>query len=149
MSSRKDSSVIEMRPDAVWQEMSSDKDAALVDVRTPPEWAFVGIPDLSALGRQAILAEWQRFPTMEFNHEFAENIDYALAGSNPSSVYFICRSGQRSRAAAVHYKEFSEARSRAVRCVNVSEGFEGVLDEFGHRSQIDGWKRRGLPWRQS
>lgn len=149
MSSGKNSSVIEMRPDAVWQEMSSDKDAALVDVRTPPEWAFVGIPDLSALGRKAILAEWQRYPTMEFNADFAENIDHALAGSNPSSVYFICRSGQRSRAAALHYMEVSEARSRTVRCVNVSEGFEGVLDEFGHRSQTNGWKCRGLPWRQS
>ena len=144
-----DSSVIEMRPDAVWQEMSSDKDAALVDVRTRPEWAFVGIPDLSALGRKAIRAEWQKYPTMEFNAEFAEDLDRALAGSNPSNIYFICRSGQRSRAAALHYKDVSEACGRTVRCVNVSEGFEGVLDEFGHRGRTNGWKRRGLPWRQS
>ena len=149
MSSGKDSSVIEMPPDAVWQEMSANKDTALVDVRTRPEWAFVGIPDLSALGRKAILAEWQKYPTMELNSEFAEDIDLALAGSNPTSVYFICRSGQRSRAAALHYKQVSEARRRTVRCVNVSEGFEGVLDESGHRSQTNGWKRRGLPWRQS
>lgn len=141
--------MVEMRPDAVWQEISSDSDAVLVDVRTRPEWAFVGFPDLSALGRKAILTEWQKYPTMEFNAEFAEDLDLALKGSNPSSVYFICRSGQRSRAAARHFKEVSEARGRPVRCVNVSEGFEGVLDEFGHRSQIDGWKRRGLPWRQS
>ena len=148
MSGGEDSGVIEMRPDAVWQEMSSDKDAALVDVRTRPEWAFVGIPDLSALGRTAIRAEWQKYPTMEFNAEFAGDLDRALAGSSPSSIYFICRSGQRSRAAALHYKDVSEARGRPVRCVNVSEGFEGVLDEFGHRSRTDGWKRRGLPWRQ-
>jgi rhodanese-related sulfurtransferase len=31
---------------------------------------------------------------------------------------------------------------------NVDEGFEGDKDEHNHRSQVNGWKFHGLPWRQ-
>ena len=38
-------------------EALSDGDAALVDVRTRAEWAFVGLPDLSPVGAQPVLVE--------------------------------------------------------------------------------------------
>jgi hypothetical protein len=34
-------------------------------------------------------------------------------------------------------------------CFNVLEGFEGDLDKAsGHRNELNGWKKRGLPWTQ-
>ena len=37
----------------------------------------------------------------------------------------------------------------ATHCTNVAEGFEGDLDSEGRRGRVNGWKVRGLPWRQS
>ena len=34
-----------------WEALERDPSAVLIDVRTPPEWASVGLPDLSILGR--------------------------------------------------------------------------------------------------
>jgi hypothetical protein len=36
-----------------------------------------------------------------------------------------------------------------VNCINVTEGFEGDLDAEGHRGNLNGWRARGLAWRQS
>ena len=47
-----------------WKRLRGDPKAVLVDVRTRAEWAFVGVPDLSKLGRNVLLIEWQRFPTI-------------------------------------------------------------------------------------
>ena len=58
-------------------------------------------------------------------------------------MLIICRSGQRSRQAAVALT----ARGYS-RCYNVSDGFEGGHDEERHRGTREGWKRAGLPWRQ-
>ena len=33
-------------------------------------------------------------------------------------------------------------------CFNCSEGFEGVHDNFGHRSKVNGWKFHNLSWKQ-
>jgi tRNA dimethylallyltransferase len=38
-----------------WEALCSDPRAQLCDVRTDAEWNFVGLPDLSALGKQAVL----------------------------------------------------------------------------------------------
>jgi rhodanese-related sulfurtransferase len=35
-----------------WDKLKADPGAQLVDVRTVAEWNFVGLPDLSYLGRQ-------------------------------------------------------------------------------------------------
>ena len=44
--------------------LERDKTAVLVDVRTKAEWAYVGVPDLTALGKRPLLIEWQEFPSM-------------------------------------------------------------------------------------
>ena len=59
------------------------------------------------------------------------------------TVLILCRSGQRSRAAAIALT----ARGYG-RCYNVSEGFEGDKDGAGHRGTVGGWKIGGLPWTQ-
>jgi len=58
-------------------------------------------------------------------------------------LFFICRSGSRSLAAA---KAMAAAGYRA--CHNVAGGFEGPLDDERHRGYAEGWKAAGLPWLQ-
>lgn len=136
-------------PETAWTALVADPQAQLVDVRTRPEWAYVGIPDLSGIGRQAILLEWRRFPDMRVEEGFAEQLFAAFGDTLPSQVFFICRSGARSMEAAVRFSEFCADRKPAVRCVNVAEGFEGDLDSRRHRGVLNGWKARGLAWLQS
>ncbi|PKP64294.1 MAG: sulfurtransferase [Alphaproteobacteria bacterium HGW-Alphaproteobacteria-8] len=136
-------------PEDAWSSMESAPKSLLVDVRTRPEWAFVGAPDLSPLVRDVLFAEWLQFPAMTPNPRFIADLDAAVTQTGAETVYFICRSGARSQAAATAAQAHFASSGRAVRCVNVLEGFEGDLDASGRRGARNGWKARGLPWRQS
>jgi rhodanese-related sulfurtransferase len=59
-------------------------------------------------------------------------------------VVLICRSGIRSRDAG----EALEAAG-FINVINVSEGFEGPLDDHYHRGTLGGWRFHGLPWQQN
>jgi rhodanese-related sulfurtransferase len=61
-----------------WTKLESDAGAVLVDVRTIAEWAYVGLPDLSAIGKQPVLVEWQGFPDNRLNSAFVERLTEAL-----------------------------------------------------------------------
>ncbi len=140
--------VDEVSPEEAWQELAASDDAVLVDVRTRPEWQFVGLPDLSSLGRTAITLEWQRYPDMAVNEGFAEELVRLLGPEPPSRIFFICRSGARSMAAARSVAAAAAAAGQDIDCANVAEGFEGDRDDHGHRGSKNGWKVRGLAWRQ-
>lgn len=130
-----------------WERLGQERDAALVDVRTRAEWSFVGIADMGSLGKEPVLLEWQSFPNMTVDSEFAARLTAELAARGlgaQAPLYFICRSGARSAAAAAVMTAASFAH-----CYNVAGGFEGRPDEHRHRGQIDGWKAEGLPWVQS
>jgi rhodanese-related sulfurtransferase len=128
-----------------WRVLSENPNAILVDVRTRAEWSFVGVPDLSAIGKEPLLAEWQVFPAMSTNPAFASDVSAALGAERKSApVLFLCRSGARSRAAAIALTAAGFAQ-----CYNVAGGFEGDLDEDRHRGRRNGWKASGLPWAQS
>ena len=129
-------------PAKVWEALQKDPKAQLVDVRTDAEWNFIGLPDLSSAGKQVVPIQWQIYPTMALNTAFAEQLKDA--GFTPDHhIYFICRSGQRSFAAA-------QAAQAAgfPNAYNVADGFEGAVDTHGHRGVAAGWKAEGLPWRQ-
>jgi rhodanese-related sulfurtransferase len=131
---------------AAWRLLSEDPKAQLVDVRTAAEWTFVGLPDLSALGRGVHTIEWQSFPEMEINADFATVAADALRRSGADEntpLLMLCRSGARSRAAAI-----ALTRAGFKRAYNVAGGFEGDADAEGHRGQRNGWKAARLPWRQ-
>jgi len=129
-------------PQQVWQALKEDPQAQLVDVRTDAEWTYVGLPDLSEAAKQPVLIPWQIFPRMEVNTGFVEQL--AQAGFTPEHrIYFLCRSGVRSLAAA----QAAQAAGFA-HAFNVADGFEGNPDGEGHRGHIAGWKASGLPWRQ-
>jgi rhodanese-related sulfurtransferase len=139
--------VDEVDVEAAWNGLTSSPRAQLVDVRTRAEWTYVGIPDLAPLGKRAVLVEWQTFPDQAVDPRFAERLASelkALGVQLEDDLFFICRSGSRSLAAA---KAMAAAGYRA--CHNVSSGFEGPLDDQRHRGSACGWKAAGLPWQQS
>lgn len=129
-----------------WSQLKADPKAVLIDVRTKAEWAFVGMPDLGPLGRRVVTVEWQTFPDSRVDAQFAERLTATLAATataKDDALYFICRSGGRSRLAA---EAMADAGFR--RCFNVADGFEGPLDADRHRGKVAGWKAAGLPWVQ-
>lgn len=130
----------DLSPQQTWEHLESDPQAVLVDVRTRAEWSFVGMPDLAGIGKQVIPLEWTTFPEGAPNPVFVDELRSAVDTDVP--VYFLCRSGGRSAAAASAATAAGYARAH-----NVAEGFEGDLDDQGHRD-VNGWKRAGLPWRQ-
>jgi len=129
-----------------WKTLQDDDKALLIDVRTKAEWAFVGAPDITATDKNVILIDWQQYPQMAVNASFVEQVSQHVneAGADKSAkLYFLCRSGVRSIAAA----EAATAEGY-TNAFNVLGGFEGNPDENGHRGNLQGWKANGLPWKQ-
>jgi rhodanese-related sulfurtransferase len=126
-----------------WERLKADSRAQLVDVRTVAEWNFVGLPDLSSLGRQVHCIEWQQFPGGGRNPDFVVEAAKALTDKD-APVLLLCRSGARSRNAAI-----ALAGAGFTQAINIGDGFEGDVDEEGHRSRSNGWKAANLPWQQS
>jgi rhodanese-related sulfurtransferase len=131
----------DVEPSEAYAELQADTDAVLVDVRTSAEWSYVGQPHLAQSGKQVIFLEWQHFPDGTLNGTFVEQLREAGVVEGVP-VYFLCRSGVRSAAAA---KAATVAGLGPA--YNVSDGFEGPLGGDGHRD-VAGWKAAGLPWRQ-
>ena len=114
-----------MTPAEAWA-LSQAGAASLVDIRTQPEWQFVGhVPDVP-------LVIWPRGGDAAQLREFLARIEARFPREAP--LLFLCRSGVRSHSAA----ELA-ARSGWSGAYNVLEGFEG--DAPGR-----GWRAAGLPW---
>jgi rhodanese-related sulfurtransferase len=109
--------------------------AVLVDVRSAEERKFVGyIPG-------SIHVAWATGTALTRNPRFLRELE-ARAGKG-DVLLLLCRSGKRSALAA-------EAATRIgfTAAFNVSEGFEGDLDEAGQRGRLGGWRLHGLKWVQ-
>ena len=108
--------------------------ATLIDVRTAPEFKFVGrVPDTANV-------VWHGADPVA-SAAFALALRTATSADTP--LLLLCRGGVRSDAAAA---AATEAGFRAV--YNVLEGFEGQRDHTERRGFVDGWRKHGLPWRQ-
>ena len=108
--------------------------AVLVDVRSDAEREWVGfVPD-------AVAVAWKQWPGMAMNPRFDKDI---VAAGKGKKVVLLCRSGVRSIAAA------KRATELGLEAYNILEGFEGDPDGQAHRGLTGGWRKRGLPWRQS
>jgi rhodanese-related sulfurtransferase len=108
--------------------------ARLVDVRTAPEFRFVGsVP-------RSINIEWHGGDE-EPVAEFLERLGKLVRRDEP--VLLLCRSAVRSDAAAR-----AATAAGFTRVYNVLEGFEGKRNAAGHRGELDGWRKHGLPWLQ-
>ena len=125
-----------MTPDEAFAVLQEKQDAVLVDVRTVPELLYVG------RAPEAVEIPWQVYPDMQINSDFLDDLRRHVLPEQP--VLFLCRSGVRS-----HYAASAAAAAGYQSAFNVLEGFEGDLDDSGHRGKINGWRCRGLPWGQS
>ena len=111
-------------------------EARIVDVRTHAEREWVGrVPD-------SIHIEWNQWPGGTRNPDFAASLSAALP-SKQTPLFFLCRSGVRSHAAATLAKELGYEYA-----FNILEGFEGDKNAQGHRNTVGGWRVAGLPWVQ-
>lgn len=127
--------------------LAGDPASVLIDVRTQAEWAYVGAPDLRTLGKEPIYLEWQRYPSMEVDQQFASRLEGELKDrgvERGATLVFLCRSGARSRHAAI-----AMTGAGWGPCFNISDGFEGPLDASRHRGGASGWRAAGLPWTQT
>lgn len=139
----------EVNPDEAWSILSEDSSSQLIDVRTRAEWGFVGVPETEGIGQRPLFIEWSSFPGMSLNTAFAAEVEQAIGSDTPGPLLFLCRSGARSMSAAQAVAAYYATKGIEVKCLNVAEGFEGDLDATGHRGNHNGWKARGLAWRQS
>lgn len=129
----------DLPPAEAYERLRQNPNAVLIDVRTQPEWTFVGLPQVERLLR----ISWQVYPHMEVNSRFADEVK-AMGLSPDTEILCICRSGARSSSAAtaLTHAGFSN-------CWNVAQGFEGDKNAEGRRGLANGWKAAGLPWVQS
>ena len=124
----------QVTPEEAWL-LHSKGAATIVDVRTAEERKFVGqVPDTGH-------APWATGTGMVRNPRFLRNLEALVPKS--AVVLLLCRSGKRSNLAA---EVAAKAGYRQV--LNILEGFEGDLDENGHRNNLNGWRQHGLPWTQ-
>ncbi|CDG38864.1 MULTISPECIES: rhodanese-like domain-containing protein [Asaia] len=120
---------------AAWERLTTEKDAVLIDVRTPGEWQLVGLPDLSTLDKDVRTLSWDPYDANGFALSLRE-----LVPSLETPVLFLCRSGVRSQQTA----ELA-AHLGYVEAVNVVEGYEGQPDANGQRGRVCGWQYQNLP----
>lgn len=108
--------------------------ARLVDVRSRAELDLVGIIP------EAVHVEFKHFPGWTLNPHFLTQLRQL---TDPEALtMFICANGIRSHLATLAAREAGWHDG-----YNVAEGFEGDFNKTtGRRSEINGWKARGLPW---
>jgi len=122
-------------PQDAWQ-LFSRYAAKIVDVRSVPEYEFIGRVSGS------VLIPWKHWPSGELNRQFLPELRQHCATDD--IVLFLCRSALRSHAAAA-----LATASGYQRAFNILEGFEGNLDANQQRGRTGGWRLAGLPWIQS
>jgi sulfur dioxygenase len=109
--------------------------AVLVDIRSDAEREWVGfVPG-------ARVVAWKQWPGMAISPDFDDAIAQAVPPGKKALL--LCRSGIRSIAAA------RRATQLGLEAWNILGGFEGDADSSGHRGHLEGWRMRGLPWRQT
>ena len=130
----------ELSPTDVYHAITENENSLLLDCRTRAEWVYVGIPDIRLTKAQLALIEWTDI-TGQQNLNFVNQC--REQASTDTAIFVICRSGARSAAACM-----SLVQNGFENVCNVSEGFEGDLDNQNHRSRVNGWKYHKLPWHQ-
>lgn len=125
-----------LTPQASWELLQQNPAAVMVDVRTQMEHIYVGHP----IG--AVHIPWKEAPSWETNPHFVAQVA-KLVPEMDRPILLLCRSGQRSLAAA-------QALEKAgyQHLINIADGFEGQLDANKHRNTLGGWRFCGLPWEQ-
>ena len=121
-------------PQQAWA-LQQAGEAVIVDVRTAEERKFVGhVPG-------TLHVAWATGTSFTRNPRFVRELESKTGKS--AAIVLLCRSGNRSAQAAE-----AAAKAGFTHVFNVTEGFEGDLDEAGRRGLRNGWRFHGLPWMQ-
>ncbi|MGH8550170.1 MAG: rhodanese-like domain-containing protein [Methylococcales bacterium] len=131
------SQIKNLKPGEACQFMQDNPSSVLVDVRATLEYSYVGHP------HGAVHIPWKESPDWALNPNFVSAVQQEVPCKD-TPILLLCRSGQRSFAAADALRE-----AGYTNLVNIAEGFEGPLDENKHRGTLGGWRFHGLPWEQS
>jgi rhodanese-related sulfurtransferase len=133
---------------------SNGSKTLFLDVRTPAEVAFVGMPATADANVPYMVPPdfpvWDEVKgtfKLENNSDFVPEVRRRLSAKGlgaDSTIVLICRSGDRSAGAA---NLLGEAGFKNV--YSVVDGFEGDLAKDGPKAgqrAVNGWRNAGLPW---
>lgn len=123
-----------VNPIEAWQLFSSGA-AQIIDVRTNEERKFVGLVP------NTLHVAWQSGTALNRNPRFVREVEAKVR--KDSVVLLLCRSGKRSHDAAI-----ALANAGFTDVYNISEGFEGDLNDKTQRGELGGWRHWSLPWIQ-
>ena len=112
--------------------ISEDKNFELLDVRTQEEWDNIGKPDGEKLGFKTHFVTIARSPDPNMNKEFIEEVKKKIDPNK--QLLIICKAGGRSMMAAQLLSQ------EQIKCINISDGFEGNGESLG-------WKSENLPFK--
>ena len=125
--------------------LAKEENAALVDVRTQPEWQFVGVPDLASLGKEAIFREWQTYPAMQVAEDFVQGLADELQRrgrrQDQSSIFSPLRRALPSRRDRIDERRVDALLQHRRR-------IEGPLDGERRRGATGAGERRACPGRR-
>ncbi len=65
--------------------LAQEAASILIDVRTEPEWQYVGAPDLSGIGKEVVYLPWQIYPSMQVMPDFAQQLGEIPASAGRGS----------------------------------------------------------------
>lgn len=126
-----------LTPQEAYALLQSDPNVKLVDVRTNAERDWIGRVGIAP--EQHLAVQWTLYPGGAPNPEFLSQL--AQVADKNTTLLFLCRGAVRSRHAAKLATENGYAHS-----FDILEGFEGEKDADGHRKNVNGWCKAGLPW---
>ena len=107
-----------------------NKNVELLDVRTQDEWDNVGRPNGEKLGLKTHFVTIIRSPEPSVNKDFIEEVKKVI--DTNKELLVICKAGGRSMMASQLLSQEN------IKCLNISDGFEG-------NGENPGWKNEGLP----
>ena len=144
----------DVTPTEAMQMVSKDeKHTFIVDVRTRPEYCFVGHPTIA----YHIPAKFWTGKMIEkkgkLEYELVDNLKFGqdlLARFNPETdtLILMCRSGKRS---CQGVEKAIKAGFKPEKLFNMLGGFEGdkvkcKVSTFNGQRKLGGWRNEGLPW---
>ena len=110
--------------------ISENKDVELLDVRTQEEWNNIGRPDGEKLNLKTHFITITRSPDPSANKGFIEEVKKQIDSNKQLLIIF--KAGGRSMMAAQLLSQ------EKIKCINISDGFEG-------NGENPGWKSEDLP----
>ena len=110
--------------------ISDNKNVELLDVRTQEEWNNIGKPDGDIIGLKTHFVTIVKSLDPNANKEFVEEVKKQI--DPKKQLLIICKAGGRSMMAAQLLSQ------EKIKCINISDGFEG-------NGENPGWKSEDLP----